>query len=112
MQPVSERPAASREAGQPDTRLDLGRIFEAREHISRMFRDTPQFGCPSLGNRLGCELVIKLETANPIRCFKGRGTEVVMSRLQEALIGRPRSAPAPAISGRHSHIVGGNAVLA
>ncbi|APO72079.1 pyridoxal phosphate-dependent threonine dehydratase protein (plasmid) [Rhizobium gallicum] len=81
MQPVGERPAASREARQPDTRLDLGRIFEARKHISRMFRDTPQFGCPSLGNRLGCELVIKLETANPIRCFKGRGTEVVMSRL-------------------------------
>jgi threonine dehydratase len=30
---------------------------------------------------LGCELVIKLETANPIRCFKGRGAEVAVSRL-------------------------------
>ncbi|WP_244425666.1 threonine ammonia-lyase [Sinorhizobium fredii] len=46
-----------------------------------MFRDTPQFACPALGDVLGCEVVIKLETANPIRCFKGRGTEVVMSRL-------------------------------
>ncbi|AJD45692.1 pyridoxal-phosphate dependent enzyme [Rhizobium sp. SEMIA 4085] len=84
MQPVGERPAASREIGQPDTRLDLGRIFEAKEQISRMFRDTPQFGCSSLGDLLGCELIIKLETANPIRCFKGRGTEVVMSRLERA----------------------------
>jgi threonine dehydratase len=46
-----------------------------------MFRDTPQFACPALGEALDCEIVIKLETANPIRCFKGRGTEVVMSRL-------------------------------
>jgi len=46
-----------------------------------VFRDTPQFDCLALGNLLGCELVIKLETANPIRCFKGRGAEVVVSRL-------------------------------
>jgi threonine dehydratase len=81
MQPSSEKPAACREATQADTRLDLGRIHKAREQISRVFRDTPQFDCPALGNLLGCEVVIKLETANPIRCFKGRGTEVVMSRL-------------------------------
>lgn len=81
MQPVSERPAEHRKATQPDTRLDLGRILQARQEISRVFRDTPQFDCPALGNLLGCKLVIKLETANPIGCFKGRGTEVVMSRL-------------------------------
>ncbi len=84
MQPVSERPAAHPEARQPDTRLDLGRILKAKEQISRVFRDTPQFDCPALGNLLGCEVVIKLETANPIRCFKGRGTEVVMSRLAKS----------------------------
>ena len=81
MQPVGERRAAYSEAKQPETRLDLGRILKTREQISRVFRDTPQFDCPALGNLLGCEVVIKLETANPIRCFKGRGTEVVMSRL-------------------------------
>jgi threonine dehydratase len=37
--------------------------------------------CPPLGEALGCELILKLETANPIRCFKGRGTETVMARL-------------------------------
>src|SRR5271166_342352 len=32
---------------------------------------------------LRCELVIKLETANPIRSFKGRGTEVLASRIAQ-----------------------------
>jgi threonine dehydratase len=71
-----------------NTRLDLGRIRAAREAISPVFRNTPQFACPSLGQVLGCDLVIKLETANPIRCFKGRGMEVVLSRL--VLGGDPR----------------------
>jgi threonine dehydratase len=30
---------------------------------------------------LGCAVSIKLETANPVRSFKGRGTEVVASLL-------------------------------
>ena len=81
MQPVNERPAEHFKVTQPHTRLDLERILKARQEISRVFRDTPQFDCPALGNLLGCELVIKLETANPIGCFKGRGTEVVASRL-------------------------------
>lgn len=66
---------------QPNTRLDLERIREARLEISPLFRDTPQFQSPTLGALLGCELVIKLETANPVGCFKGRGTEVAMARL-------------------------------
>lgn len=37
--------------------------------------------CDPLGDRLGCEALIKLETANPVRCFKGRGTELVTSAL-------------------------------
>ena len=81
VRPVSESPAQRFKATQQDTRIDLGRILKARQQISRVFRDTPQFDCPTLGNLLGCELIIKLETANPIRCFKGRGTEVVVSRL-------------------------------
>lgn len=68
-------------ATQPVTRLDLGRILQARQDISRVFRDTPQYDCAALGGLLGCELVIKLETANPIGCFKGRGADVVLSRL-------------------------------
>ncbi|SFJ80494.1 threonine dehydratase [Bosea sp. OK403] len=81
MQPVSGSPAQDFGVTQPNTRLDLQRIRHARQAISRVFRDTPQFLSATLGDLLGCELVIKLETANPIGCFKGRGTEVAMSRL-------------------------------
>ena len=84
MQPLRERSSELFNATQPDTRLDLGRILKAREVISQVFRDTPQFDCPALGDLLGCELVIKLETANPIGCFKGRGADVVVSRLAES----------------------------
>jgi threonine dehydratase len=66
---------------QPRTRLDLDRIRQARREIAPVFRDTPQFQSPALGELLGCELVIKLETANPVGCFKGRGTEAAMARL-------------------------------
>lgn len=81
MQPISERPLSELNATQPRTRLDLGRIRQARGKISAVFRDTPQFHSATLSDLLGCELVIKLETANPVGCFKGRGTEVAMSRL-------------------------------
>lgn len=84
MHSASESAEAPVKATQPNTRLNLERIRTARQQISRVFRDTPQFDCPALGNLLGCELVIKLETANPIGSFKGRGTEVVMSRLAES----------------------------
>ena len=30
---------------------------------------------------LGCRLILKVEVLNPVRCFKGRGTETVLSRL-------------------------------
>jgi threonine dehydratase len=38
----------------------------------------------ALGAALDCELNLKLETDNPIRCFKGRGTETAMARLADS----------------------------
>src|SRR5262249_23421224 len=35
------------------------------------------------GRQLGCTMSIKLETANPVRSFKARGTELVASRLAD-----------------------------
>jgi threonine dehydratase len=48
-----------------------------------MFLDTPFYRCDALEPRLGCAVSIKLETANPVRSFKARGTEVVASKLAE-----------------------------
>ncbi len=63
------------------TRLDMNRIRAAREVIDPVFLDSPLYRCEALEPLLGCAISIKLETANPVRSFKGRGTEVVASQL-------------------------------
>jgi threonine dehydratase len=63
------------------TRLDLDRIRAAREVIDPVFLDSPLYRCEALEPLLGCALNLKLETANPVRSFKGRGTEVVATQL-------------------------------
>ncbi|MFB9852669.1 threonine/serine dehydratase [Micromonospora andamanensis] len=65
------------------TRLDTARIQAARRIIDPVFLHTPLYRCESLEPELGCAVSIKLETANPVRSFKGRGTELVASRLAE-----------------------------
>jgi threonine dehydratase len=63
-------------------RLDLDRIRAARDVVGREFLGTPLFECEPLGRALGCRVSVKLETANPVRSFKGRGTELVTSLLR------------------------------
>ncbi|MQY14557.1 L-threonine dehydratase catabolic TdcB [Streptomyces sp. RB5] len=65
------------------TRLDLARIRAARRVIDPVFLDTPLYRCPALEPVLGCSVSVKLETANPVRSFKARGTELVASMLAE-----------------------------
>jgi threonine dehydratase len=56
-----------------DHRLKLERIEEARRVIDPVFLNTPQYRAESLESSLECRLVLKVETLNPIRSFKGRG---------------------------------------
>jgi threonine dehydratase len=65
----------------PQTRLDTARIRAARRVIDPVFLDTPLYRCEALEADLGCAVSIKLETANPVRSFKARGTELVTSLL-------------------------------
>ncbi|MDH6221365.1 threonine ammonia-lyase [Streptomyces pseudovenezuelae] len=65
------------------TRLNTDRIRAARRLINPVFRDTPLYRCEALEPDLGCAVSIKLETANPVRSFKARGTEVVASLLAD-----------------------------
>jgi threonine dehydratase len=67
----------------PNTRLDIARIRAARRVIDPIFLDTPLYRCAALEPNVGCTVSIKLETANPVRSFKARGTEVVASLLTE-----------------------------
>ena len=66
-------------------RLSLDRIEQATTLIDPVFLDSPQFEGESLGRELGCRLVVKVETLNPIRSFKGRGAEYLAASLE----GRP-----------------------
>src|SRR5215469_13768212 len=66
-------------------RISPERIAHAAAVIDPVFLNSPQFLAESLGNRLGCRLVVKVETLNPIRSFKGRGAEYFVS----SVVGRP-----------------------
>ena len=65
------------------TRLDLDRIRAAVDVIDPVFLASPLYRCDALGSQFGCTVSIKLETANPVRSFKGRGTELVASHLAD-----------------------------
>lgn len=73
------RPAAERatlvDAARAVPRLSLANIARAARGIDPVFRDTPQFVSEPLSARLGCRLTLKVETLNPLRCFKGRGAD-------------------------------------
>jgi threonine dehydratase len=56
-------------------RLRLDRIRSAVTAIDPVFLDTPALHCAPLGRALGCSVTLKVETLNPVRSFKGRGTE-------------------------------------
>lgn len=58
-------------------------IRAARELIHPAFVDSPQFVSEALSERAGFEIVVKLDCANPIGAFKGRGTWLAVRRLAE-----------------------------
>jgi threonine dehydratase len=62
-------------------RLKIENIREAAGLIDPVFLHTPQYHADSLSRLLGAKVVVKVETANPIRSFKGRGAEYLASKL-------------------------------
>ncbi len=72
--------------------LEPSAIRAAAETIDPAFRHTPQFVHDGLTARLGAPVVVKVETVNPIRSFKGRGTWVaVLGLAGEGRIGPTRA---------------------
>lgn len=67
----------------PDHRLSLLRIIEAVGAIDPLFVRSPQYQSEALSAELSCELVLKVETINPIRSFKGRGADYFLHKLTE-----------------------------
>jgi len=62
-------------------RLKIKNIREAARIIDPVFLNTPQYHADSLSRSLGTKVIVKVETANPIRSFKGRGAEYLASKF-------------------------------
>jgi threonine dehydratase len=56
-------------------RLSLDRIRQATDVIDPVFLDSP-----ARPSSIGPDLTLKVETLNPVRSFKGRGTDTVVAR--------------------------------
>ena len=63
-------------------RISLDRIAAAADVIDPVFLRSPQFVSEPLSDALGVRTVVKVETVNPIRCFKGRGADYYLSTLE------------------------------
>ena len=61
-------------------RVTVERIEQAAGCIDPVFLHSPQFECEPLSAALGVRLVLKVETLNPIRCFKGRGADWLVAQ--------------------------------
>jgi threonine dehydratase len=62
-------------------RLSLDHIEQAVHLIDPVFLHTPQYRVESLDTLLGCRLLVKIETLNPIRSFKGRGASYFIAQV-------------------------------
>ena len=70
--------------------ISAAEIESARAAIDPVFLDSPLLGQTPLDAALGCTLALKVETLNPIRSFKGRGTEALFAALTQ----KPKAAVA------------------
>jgi threonine dehydratase len=64
--------------------LSLDRIAEAARVIDPVFLHSPQFENDALSDHLGARVLCKVELLNPIRSFKGRGTDYFLHVLEQA----------------------------
>lgn len=63
-------------------RISLEGIEEAARAIDPVFLHSPQLAPERHHLDLGCDVVVKVETLNPIRSFKGRGAEAFLRSVE------------------------------
>jgi threonine dehydratase len=66
----------------PTHRLSLANIARSASIIDPVFLNSPQYNCEPLSDALGCALTIKLDFANPIGSFKGRGASFLLHEMR------------------------------
>ena len=64
-----------------DPELEPDAIRAAHTRIHPAFRGSPQYVHEGLSAATGAEILLKVETVNPIRAFKGRGTWLAVEAL-------------------------------
>ena len=62
------------------SRISIERIRESIEIIDPVFLNSRQFVSERLNDHLGFDLLLKDETDNPVKCFKGRGAEFLAAQ--------------------------------
>ncbi len=65
------------------SRLNINDVENAYKIIDEVFLNSPQYECEPLGEILCCKLILKVETNNPIRSFKGRGGDLLCTNSTE-----------------------------
>jgi threonine synthase len=75
----SQRQSRRTDVTTPINESDIARV---RELIDPIFLDSPLVRQETIDDRLDCKVALKIETLNPIRSFKGRGTEALMASLK------------------------------
>ncbi len=76
-------------------RVTLDGIRRAHAHIDPAFLHSPQLESAPLGDALGTRLVVKVETLNPVRSFKGRGSDWFIASCVAAAAARGALDAAP-----------------
>jgi threonine dehydratase len=64
--------------------LSVRRIELAARSVDPVFLGSPPYVDEQLCAELGRRVVVKIETANPLRSFKGRGTDFLIGQLEGA----------------------------
>jgi threonine dehydratase len=67
----------------PTDALSSDSIRRAQTVINPVFLRSPFYRAENISAALGCNVLLKIETLNPIRCFKGRGADYFMSGTPE-----------------------------
>lgn len=62
-------------------RLQTANIIEASKVVNPIFLNSPQFYAERLNEKYRFQLTVKVESLNPIRSFKGRGTDYFFATL-------------------------------
>jgi threonine dehydratase len=68
------------------SRFGLQDIVEAKNIIDPVFLNSPQYEYGPLNEIVDCRIILKVETQNPIRSFKGRGADLLVSRTDQPLM--------------------------